>query len=159
MITQALLKNHFEYKNGNLIWLKPTSFRKTVNSVAGTINKKCVVICIFGKNYNAHRLIYMYHFGFMPKVIDHIDGNPFNNHIENLRKATMQQNSQNSKLKITNQSGYKNVSWSEPRKKWRVRLMIGGSEFNFGAFEDVELADLVAQEARNKYFGNYAKHR
>jgi hypothetical protein len=158
MITQALLKHHFDYKNGNLIWLKPTSFRKKPFSIAGTVNKKCVVIALFGKNYNAHRLIYMYHFGFMPKVIDHIDGNPFNNRIENLREATMQQNSQNSKLKITNNSGYKNVSWSESRKKWRVRLMIGGSEFNFGAFEDIELANLVAQEVRNKYFGSYAKH-
>jgi hypothetical protein len=159
MITQELLKTHFKYENGNLIWLKPTSFRKKPESIAGTVNKKCVVIGLFDKNYMAHRLIYMYHFGVMPKVIDHIDGNPFNNKIENLREATMQQNSQNSKLKITNQSGYKNVSWSKARKKWRVRLLINGLEFNFGAFKNIELADLVAQEARNKYFGSYAKHR
>lgn len=158
MITQELLKKHFKYKNGNLIWLKPSSFRKKVNSVAGTINKKCVVIGIFGKNYMAHRLIYMYHYGFMPKIVDHIDGNPYNNYIENLRAATNIQNAQNSRKKLTNISGYKNVSWSKDRKKWKVRIMIKNKEINFGAFDDIELANLVAQEARNKYFGSFARH-
>jgi hypothetical protein len=158
MITQEILKNHFEYKDGNLIWLKPTSFRKKIKSVAGTSNKKCVVIGLFGKNYMAHRLIYIYHYGFTPKIIDHIDGNPFNNKIENLREVNNTQNSQNSKLSKSNKLGYKNVSYKKDINKYRVRLVINGKETNFGNFADLELADLVAQEARDKYFGKFARH-
>ena len=158
MINQELLKNIFDYKNGNLIWLKPTSFRKKINSVAGTINKKCVVIGLFNKNYMAHRLIFMYHFGFMPKIVDHIDGNPFNNKIENLREVSNKQNAQNSKLSKSNTLGYKNVSYKKDIKKYRVRIVINGKETNFGSYDDIELADLVAHEARDKYFGKYARH-
>jgi hypothetical protein len=158
MINQELLKNLFYYKNGNFIWLKPTSFRKKINSVAGTINKKCVVIGLFGKNYMAHRLIFMYHYGFIPKIVDHIDGNPFNNKIENLREASNKQNAQNSKLSKSNILGYKNVSYKKDIKKYRVRMVINGKETNFGSYKDLELADLVAQEARDKYFGKFARH-
>jgi len=158
VITQELLKSHFKYENGNLIWIKPTSFRKKINSIAGTSNKKCLVIGFFRKNYMAHRLIFMYHYGFMPKIIDHIDGNPYNNNIENLREVNNTQNSQNSKLSKSNKLGYKNVSFKKDINKFRVRLVINGKETNFGNFADIELADLVAQEARDKYFGKFARH-
>ncbi len=158
MITKDLLHKLFVYKDGNLIWINPISKKAKVGNIAGNINKKVRSIGIYNKNYAAHRLIFMYHYGFMPKIIDHIDGNPYNNNIENLREATNIQNAQNSKKSISNSSGYKNVSWNKERQKWKVRIMIKSKEINFGAYEDVELADLVAQEVRDKYFGKFARH-
>ena len=158
MINKELLHELFTYVDGNLIWIKPTSKKAKVGAVAGNINKKARSIGIFNKNYAAHRLIFMFHYGFMPKIIDHIDGNAFNNKIENLREASSKQNSQNSKLSKSNTLGYKNVSYKKDINKYRVRLVINGKETNFGSFNNIELADLVAQEARDKYFGKFARH-
>jgi len=157
-LSQTLLHSLFEYKDGNLYWLKPTSRKAKAGNIAGNINKKSRSIGIYNKNYMAHRLIYLYHHGYMPKLIDHIDGNKYNNAIENLREANTTQNLQNSKLSVANKLGYKNVSYKKDTKKYRVRIVINGKETNFGSFADIELADLVAQEARDKYFGDFARN-
>jgi hypothetical protein len=97
-------------------------------------------------------------YGYLPKYIDHIDGNPSNNKIENLREVTNSQNCKNSKISITNKSGVKNVHWNKENKKWRVQLTINGKTKCFGSYDNLDTAELVAQEARNKYHGEYARH-
>jgi hypothetical protein len=42
--------------------------------------------CEKGHRQYAHRLVWLYHHGFMPKMITHIDGDTKNNRIENLRE-------------------------------------------------------------------------
>jgi hypothetical protein len=42
--------------------------------------------------------------------------------------------------------------------KYQVRLRINKQNTVIGHFEDLELAQLVAMEARNKYHGVYANH-
>ena len=105
-----------------------------------------------------HRLIFLFHYGYLPKIIDHIDGNPLNNDIKNLRESTHIENCQNAKKRTTNTSGCKNVSWHKPANKWAVRLSINQKKVFFGLFEDIELADLVAHEARDLYHGKFARH-
>ena len=152
-----LLNELFEYKDGNLYWIKPLSGKAKHRKIAGNINKKGRSIGIYNKNYLAHRLIFLWHHGYLPKYIDHIDGNPFNNRIENLREATHQQNMCNAKKSIANSSGYKNVSWDASSKKWRVRLKIDKKEKQFGSYKDIEEANLVAIKLRKMYFGEFAR--
>ena len=102
--------------------------------------------------------MFMMHHGWVPEVIDHVDGNRANNQIGNLRQATWSQNLQNMKLRPNNKSGCKNVSWCASKKKWVVQLSINGRHTNLGRFDDLEFADLVATEARNKYHGAFARH-
>ena len=94
----------------------------------------------------------------MPKLIDHIDNDPSNNKIENLREATRHQNGTNAKTWSNNISGAKNVSWHKQCKKWRVRVSINKKMETIGLFDDFDLAELVAVEARNKFHGNFARH-
>lgn len=149
---QTTIQSLFEDKDGGLYW------RKT-GKKAGTLHRtKYIQVGIDGKSYNAHRLMFMLHYGWVPEVIDHIDGNRSNNKIENLRPATWTQNLQNMKLRPNNKSGCKNVSWSSAKQKWAVQLSINGRQRNLGRFDDLELADLVATEARNKYHGAFARH-
>lgn len=148
--TKEFIDAKFFYKDGIL-------YRKSSGKKAGNMHKLGYMrIWINGKSYYSHRLIFIMFYGFEPKYIDHIDGNPKNNKIENLREAKHQENMWNRKIPTTNKSGYKNVSWHKTAKKWSVCLTVNGKQKYFGTFEDLELAGLVAQEARNKYFGRFA---
>ncbi len=160
-LTQKYLKTLFEYNNGSLIWIKNTnSNRGRAGKVAGcTRHDGYVVIGINKKTYLAHRLIWLYHYGTLPELLDHIDNNPSNNCIENLRIATKKENAQNAKCSNHNSSGYKNVVWSTQKNKWQVKLTLNNKQKHFGYFTDLELADLVAQEARNIYHKNYARSK
>lgn len=64
------------------------------------------------KTIYLHRFIYSLHNSKIPKrlFVDHVDRNPLNNQLDNLRLATQRQNSRNNSTPVTNNSGYRNVS-------------------------------------------------
>jgi hypothetical protein len=166
-MTQALpsyarLHELFEYRDGDLYWKKLSSSlsRTKVGKKAGMVGTRGYWrIKVDNKTYMAHRLIYaMHNDGECPNFIDHIDNNTSNNRIENLRTATNKQNALNAKNYSTNKSTAKNVSWCVDRQKWRVYLSVYGKRKFFGSYDDLELADLVAIEARDKYHGEFANH-
>ena len=159
MVTQERLKELFDYQDGNLVW-KVARGNVKVGRIAGHLNESIGYfrLTLFKKAYMVHRLIFMYHHGYMPEMLDHIDCNKLNNKIENLRPANRSENMLNLKMRKTNTSGAKNVSWSKDDKRWIVRVRVSGTKKYFGSFEDLELADLVATEARDKYQGQFARH-
>ena len=63
--------------------------------------------------YYATQIIWAIEHGFIPEinVIDHIDGNGFNNVFSNLRQASRCQNSWNSKLSTRNKTGIKGLCY------------------------------------------------
>lgn len=159
MITQELVRHLFNYKDGILTWKNPTSKKFKPGDVAGWINNLGYTrVKINRKKYLIHRLIYLYHHGNLPKYIDHIDGDPLNNKVENLRECTLSQNIHNSKLCKINTSGAKGVSWNKRKQKWMVYLGLGCKRKHIGYFDDFELAELVAIEAREKYHRGFARH-
>jgi hypothetical protein len=163
MLTKEYLHSLFDYKDGQLIWKVQKANRTQIGSVAGWANRdihgqQYMNVELDGKSYKVHRIVFVYHHGYMPKRIDHIDGNRFNNNIENLREVTASQNALNSKFRRSNTSGSKNVFFDNRSNKWRVQLRINGRSKSFGAYDNLELADLVATEARDKFHGAYARH-
>jgi hypothetical protein len=157
-LTKDYLHTLFEYKDGNLFWKIK---RKTVNSgeQAGRVaNTGYIHIGVDRSIYAAHRLIFMMFYGYFPKEIDHINGNKADNRIENLREVTKSQNGLNRKLPSHNTSGIKGVVWHKNNKNWMVQLAVNGKNKYFGSFKDLELAELVAIEARDKYHGVYARN-
>ena len=152
MVTQELLKELFDYEDGKLI-------RKNGKSAVIPMGKKRYErVSINGQAYALHRMIYLWHHGSLPKVIDHIDNNRENNRIENLREVTQQQNCLNRKHHSNSKSPYKNVYWHQAAKKWAVVMSVIHKRTYLGVYDDVELADLVATEARNLYHGQYARN-
>lgn len=152
------LRELFDYSDGDLIW-KVSRRRVKPGRVAGCLDRNGYLqVRIDGKAYLAHRLVYLMHNGLLPKYIDHIDGDRSNNRIENLRPCELKQNALNAKVCRSSKSGIKNVVWHSRDMKWQVAVSVHGKQKNFGYYDDVELAELVAIEARNKYHGNFARH-
>ena len=159
MVTQERLKELFDYQDGALIRRK--NGRSAVIAMGSKFYERVTFDC---KTYQLHRMIYLWHHGHLPKTLDHIDGNRANNKIENLREATQQQNCLNRKHHSTSKSPYKNVYLQSPtenakwKRNWVVAVNVAGKRKYIGSFEDLELADLVATEARDKFQGQFARH-
>jgi predicted glutamine amidotransferase len=159
-LSQEFLLHIFEYKDGELYWknkYKPTSWKK-IGSKAGFLHKGYIGLRMNKKFYAVHRLIFLMHNGHLPKFIDHIDGNPLNNKIENLREATQQQNLYNTKLSKKNTSGYKNVILSKKLNKWQVLIRVNGKMKYFGNYFCKDIARFVAETMRYKYHKEFANH-
>lgn len=162
MITQKRLHDLFEYReDGNLVWQKSKpGIRKDM--VAGSLNPTTnhYQVLVDEKIFNLHRMIFLFHYGYLTSglEIDHIDGNPSNNRIENLREVTKSQNAQNAKIRSDNTSGVKGVYWNKERQKWCARLRVNGKNKSLGNYKTLEEAEAVIREAREKYHGEYARH-
>jgi hypothetical protein len=154
VITQDRLKELFTYVDGQFVCNKTGKVKNETPINNGHRYKRLVVD---GRVYPAHRLIFLYHHGFLPKVVDHIDNDRSNNKIENLRSVSQLQNCLNRIKHKNNKSGYKNVFWQANCKKWSVSLSCNKKKIYFGLFDDLELASFVAEEARNKFHGIFAR--
>lgn len=65
-------------------------------SYCASEKKTTCIITLNGVNYRAHRIAWIHFYGASAtRLIDHIDGDPSNNAISNLRLATAAQNSKN----------------------------------------------------------------
>jgi hypothetical protein len=159
IITQDQVKDLFEYREGELYRKVRTANCVQIGDKAGSLNGTGYLRTrINNKHYQNHRIIFLYHHGYLPQFVDHADNNPLNNKIENLREATAAQNQHNKLIQKNNTSGVKGVSWHKPSNKWLVHLRVNGKKKHFGCYNDIELAELVAQEVRTKYHGQYARH-
>lgn len=89
--------------------------------------------------------------------VDHKDNCGSNNKWSNLRLATRSQQLLNTRTRKDNFLGIKNVNLHKPSGKYRVKMRVQGKDRSFGYYDDLELAELVAIEARNKFHGEFAK--
>jgi len=155
MITQQQVNHLFEYKEGVLFW-KNSAHPSFNGKQAGCDDGQGYIkISVGEKQYTAHRLIYLMHHGELPATIDHADRNVKNNRIENLRAADASKNGMNGRAKLS-ATGCRNVTRKKNRNKFTVMIRINGKSTFIGNFDDLELADLVATEARSKYHGEFA---
>jgi nucleoside diphosphate kinase len=158
-LSKEMLNELFEYRDGE-IYYKVSRSRNKVGSKAGTYRKhdNAYQVIIKRKHYLIHRVVFMMHHGYLPQFVDHIDGNRANNKIENLREATHSQNAHNCAIRKDSKTNVKNVSWNKVDKSWKVRIQVNHTRITIGQFKDLELAELVAMEARNKFHGQFANH-
>lgn len=107
---------------------------------------------IFGTNFRAHRVAWAIYYGEWPQgEIDHIDGDPSNNQIANLRVTDRTGNSRNLKRNATNTSGCGGVSYDERRGLWKAYIWVDGKQKFLGRFKhkfDAVLARLLAERER-----------
>jgi len=169
MLTQAELKSlvHYDPETGIFTWLpRPVvhSRHKIWNirfagKQAGHVDTLGYNIITLGiKKPHAHRLAWLYVYGYLPlDDIDHIDGNRNNNRIINLREATRSENLQNiSTCRSDNKCGVLGVGFIKATNKYRAKIKYQGKQKHLGCFDTAEQAHRAYLEAKRKYhpFGN-----
>lgn len=157
MITQEYLKTRLDYapETGEFTWRnsrKGDWFNGRLAGYTGISNYR--VLSIDRVLYLEHRLAWLYVYGKFPtEMLDHIDGNPSNNKLSNLREATRRQNCINSKIRSNNTSGFKGVSKSG--KKWVARIKDKEKYLYLGLFLTPEEASEVYNQFAEDLHGNF----
>ena len=158
VLSQDFVRERFEYRDGNL-YHKFNYPKVSAGSIVGCKDAYGYIItCICQKNYKVHRLIFLYHNGYMPDKIDHINGNISDNRIENLREANDCSNMWNAKKFTKNTSGAKGVHFHKLCRKWWAQCQVNKVRHNLGFYETFEEAERVVKEFRTKAHGEYARH-
>lgn len=115
-----------------------------------------VQISVDRRLYRASRLAWLYSYGVQPpSMIDHINGQPADNRLVNLRAATPRENRWNAKTKTHNRSGYKGVQ-CESSGRFSARITFGGKIRRIGIFDTPDEAHLAYCRAAEKHFGEFA---
>jgi hypothetical protein len=94
-----------------------------------------------------------------PKIlVDHINGNTFDNRKENLRLCNNKENSRNiGKRKGNYTSKYKGVNWNLQSNKWTARINTDNGRKFLGYFNNEKDAGIAYNEAAKLYHREFAR--
>jgi hypothetical protein len=139
-------------KSGSLVWKVTLNSRAPAGSEAGTLRADGYrQVRLDGEKLLAHRLIFLMQTGKIPVEVDHKNRVRNDNRWKNLRAATSSENSHNTKIRATNTSGCKGVSWDKSIGKWVARIYVEKQLFYLGSFLDKSKA-IRARQRANKQF-------
>lgn len=154
MLTQEKVRELFDYRDGMLIW-KSKGKRVVVGNVAGGVsgNMGYHMVSVGGKKFCAHRVIWLWHHGYMPENdVDHINRDKTDNRIENLREVSRSCNMRNTDNLSNCTSGVKGVSFDNPSGFWMAQITVRGRSVYLGRYPDFTEAvchRLAAEQAEN----------
>jgi hypothetical protein len=145
-LTQEYLKHRLSYDRdtGGFRWRNPVGSRvRAGDSIGKATDYGRVRIALDHRNYKAHHLAWLYvHGEWPPMEIAHINGDPSDNRIANLRLAT--------ESRCKKPSGKKGVSWHKIGNKWQAQIKIKGKTCHLGLFTTVEAAHAAYVDAQSR---------
>jgi hypothetical protein len=150
--------NHFPHPKAHKWW--NCKFAGKIAGSGSSDRNNQRRLCFSHIRIKAHRAAWMLIHGKpVPDILDHIDGDPTNNRIANLRPATHTQNVANSKGR-NGKSGVKGVSIRTRGRSTRFLAHIGsGNSYRaLGYFATLEEAAKTRREAAEYLYGDYARH-
>lgn len=160
-LTLARLRELLEYEPemGVFRWKVTKCWRSPAGSEAGTINNHGRrAIMVDQKLYTAHRLAWFYIHGEWPEQeIDHINCDPADNRLCNLRLATSSQNKCNSRRPINNKSGFKGVYYNRRLGRFGAQIAINKKHKWLGLFDTAEAAHAAYCQAASNLHGEFAR--
>ena len=90
-------------------------------------------------------------------VIDHINGDIFDNRRCNLRIVTVQENSMNRGISKKNTSGITGISWITGIQKYKAGIKYKFKAIFLGYFDTLEEATKARKDAEKEYYGEFAR--
>ncbi len=173
LLSIEYLNECFSYNSetGVLIWKKrPLSHfdsEKRFNHWNKLFSNKCAghiminkykSIKVGGIAYRAHRIAFAIYYGYWPiGFIDHINGNPSDNRIENLRDVTRKENTLNCRIGKNNKTGCIGVWWDTKKNMWVSSIKFNYQQIYLGRF--VSLFEAVCvRKSKEIEFGFHENH-
>lgn len=156
MITKEEALRVFEYRDGKLYW-KISKQKILKGGEAGSLFQNGYRnVSYNGKHMYTHRIIFLMHHGYLPPRLDHINGNPLDNRIENLRECNQSQNMWNRAVNKNNTSGFKGVY--KVGNKWLAKICTNYKSKYIGTFNTVEEAKEAVMKYRKEIHKEFARH-
>lgn len=155
-------EGHYQISNlGAVKSLKRNSEKLISPSIDKT--KGYYRVCLYKNNkrksFYIHQLVAIAFLGHKPNgnklVVDHIDNNKTNNKVENLQVISSRENSSKDQWRRNPTSTFTGVSLNKSKNKWESSILVNGSSFHLGYFNNESMA---AQEYMNalEYFNEYS---
>lgn len=160
-ITYEFVRERFDYDpEGYLIW-KPSVNNDRVGKRAGGKDKDywLVQFTTSKKKVPAHRIIFLWHYGYLPEApltIDHANQNKLDNRIENLRVATPTQQNANKPVDPRSTTKLKGVEYDRVRDRYRAIVTINGVKYRSKRFKTAEEAHAKYLIMAKALFGKFA---
>jgi hypothetical protein len=150
--------DYFEYRDGEIYWKSRPAYCCRIGDIAGGVNSKGYRRVHIKREYAVHRVIWEMHHGKIPRgfQIDHIDRNPLNNRIENLRLASLGQNRANiKKLNHKNASPFISKFKGVRRTPFNCFKVTVKQKY-IGSFKCEKEAAMAYDREAEKVFGSYS---
>lgn len=108
-------------------------------------------IRLLDKDYMFHRIVWLYINGVLPEVIDHINGDPTDNRLCNLRNTTPLGNSRNMRRRKNNVTGIPGVIVHCQNGRYVAQIGVEGKTKHLGITPDFFEACCLRKSAENRY--------
>lgn len=160
----------YEVATGALFWLPrvagtPYGEWEVTEITAKIFNKKCAGkraerwnrqnygrVRLFKVDFQASRIAWALSCGVWPALqLDHIDGDPQNNRLENLREVTHRENCMNRKTRIDCPTSYTGIRPNRNRRGWDVRIGVKGREIFIGRYDEFDEAVKARLKAEQEH--------
>lgn len=145
----------YDKETGLFTWIRSNNNRIKVGDVAGSRDKHGYVhIRISMRYYMAHRLAWLYAYGVWPSGdIDHIDGNPANSSLSNLRDVSRTMNMQNQRrAQISSRTGLLGAWFDKKYSRWQSQITLpGGKRKHLGYFNSADAAHAAYVAAKRQF--------
>lgn len=140
----------YDPDTGAFRWHKPKGRANRTERIGCPTKAGYLRIGIGGKSYYAHRLVWMHVFGRWPTAdIDHLNGDPTDNRLVNLREISHAHNTHNVKTANRN-STTKLLGVTQAGGRFKARIAVAGKVHHLGSFATAEEAHAAYIDAKRK---------
>lgn len=147
-----------DFEAGTLTWKKTVSSGAIEGDLAGCVGTNGrASLGLNGSDFYVHHVIWYLAKGDWPDELDHKDGDPLNNSLDNLRLCNSSQNKMNRKKALGKTSTWKGVSWDGARGKWMAQIKAYGKKHHLGRFDDEKEAAEEYMFAALRLHGEFAR--
>ena len=160
LVSHEVLRSFLAYEpsTGVFTWLVNRRAGAKAGDIAGcpAVNRRGANrwrILLLGKRYAAHRLAFFYvHERWPAEEIDHINGDPLDNRICNLREVSRHENAMNLR-KARSDSTSQLIGAMRTRGgsgRWRSAIRVAGNRIELGEFDTAEEAHAAYVAAKRQ---------
>jgi hypothetical protein len=154
-LTAERLRSLIAYnpETGSMTWIAP-SRKNFVGKEVAKGSDTYPAVTMKGTRFLLHRLAWLHFYGEWPAgSLDHINCDPADNRISNLRLATPRQNMANQRPRRSTPKGVCKVY----RGRWKATIRINGEQVYLGSFDTPAEAHLAYRERATEIYGEFAR--